>query len=80
MVDHLVHRLAAESIETKIVSRRHALLKIDDTSAVTVRCSNTTDCTEPLQAALFNPSAAHVIVPYIGRPWNTRPLILNRSS
>ena len=48
---------------------------------VTVQCSNATDCTEPLQAALLDTSADHVIVPNIdNRPWNTRPLILNRSN
>ena len=54
----------------------------DNTSrTVTVQCSNATDCTEPLQAALLDTSADHVIVPNIdNRAWNTRPLILNRSN
>ena len=75
----LGHAAANLKVECNtIVLRPHASLKSDDESRViTVQCSNTTDCTEPLQAALLE--GDHVIVPNINRPWITRPLILNRS-
>ena len=57
--------------------------------AAEVRCSNTTDCTEAIQAALDDPTQRHVVLPAAGSGlptssggetlWITRPLRLNRS-
>lgn len=46
---------------------------------LTVQCDNTTDCTEPLQAALNDHEVDVVFVPGREAVWPTRPLFLNRS-
>lgn len=45
-----------------------------------VHCTNTTDCTVEIQAALSNPALDHIIIPSAPTPWNTLPLILTRSN
>ena len=42
---------------------------------VTATCSNHTDCTAELQAALDSGARA-VLVPYLGRPWPITPISL----
>ena len=44
-----------------------------------MQCDNTTDCTEPLQAALSDHTVDVVFVPGREAVWPTRPLLLNRS-
>ena len=57
-----------------------SLLAAHKTSIVT--CTNGTDCTVELQAALYDVTASHVIVPHNRgqRLWYTRPLLINRSN
>jgi hypothetical protein len=47
---------------------------------MTIKCTNVTDCTEPLQRALDDPAARRIIVPRQPVVWQTRPLLLNRSN
>ena len=65
--------------EIKPIPKKPAL-KADDTTTCIVKCTNKTDCTAELQAALYDTTAHHVIVPHTGRPYNTLPLKINRSN
>jgi polygalacturonase len=50
-------------------------------AATVVECRNQTDCTDELQAALLDATAAEVVIGFAeGRQWITRPLVLNRSN
>jgi hypothetical protein len=59
-------------------------VKTDDgpSDTSTVICTNETDCTADLQAALFDVAVGHVIVPQSRgqKPWHTHPLLINRSN
>ena len=60
--------------ETAAVVRQ---LKSDDES---LKCRDLRDCTAELQAALSDSNLPHVIIPQGSQPWNTLPLMLNRSN
>ena len=45
----------------------------------TVACTNVSDCTDDIQAALSDVDTAHVIIPDNGHVWISRTLVMNRS-
>jgi hypothetical protein len=64
----------------------HGVLKTDDdnghtggTTTTVVTCTNISDCTADIQAALSDVSTGHVIIPFNGHVWISRTLVMNRS-
>lgn len=72
--------LVVAAISSVLGGHQHAASWALKSREALVHCTNTTDCTVEIQAALSNPALDHIIIPSASTPWNTLPLILTRSN